>query len=1089
MAKKPTYEELEQRVNELEKEALERKRVEEELRENSARYRTLLETADDAIVFKDSEGLYVEVNKEFLRRLGLSNEEIIGKTAQDVYTKEVGAKIFENDLEVLKTGRLQEFEDRYPTPEGTTIVSLARKVPIRDESGKVVGLLAIARDITARKRAEEKLGKAHDELERRVEERTAALAAANEQLKREIEEHKRSEEEASYERDLMQTLLNNIPDYIYFKDKNRRFVRASNSFCDLFGCSMEDIIGKKDEDLFPEEVAKETVSDDRHVIETGTPLINKEEFGESIGGEDHWVLTTKLPWRDKDDNIIGLFGISREITDRKKVEKALSQSEDRYRSVVERSIQGITILQDNIIQFANQATAKIFGYNSQDEIVGNNLWETLVDPEEWAELQARSSKILSGKLLPVHAGWKGICKDGKRIWVQSTASLISWQDRPASLAIYLDVTELKKSEEALRESEEFNATLLENSPNPILVANPDTSIRYVNPALEQTTGFSSEELIGRKPPYPFWTEETLDMTHKDFGEAFKKGARGLEKVFQKKNGERFWVEINTTRVITNGEFKYHLANWSDITDRKQAEDDLRQSEERYRSVVEDSIHGIIIFKQGFNIQFVNQAAVKMFGFDKTDELVGLNSLERLVAPEYHSEIQGRVADLEDGKFIPTHPGWQGIRKDGTRIWVQSTGCQHLWQGQPAVLAYLLDITDYKKAEEEKRRLEAQLQQAQRMESIGTLAGGLAHNFNNLLMSIIGNSSIMLLDIDSNHPHYKNLKNIEKNVHSGAKVTKQLLGYAREGKYEVRPFNMNQLVKETSDTFGATRKEVRVHQDLSDMLFGIKADQGQIEQVLMNLYINAADAMPGGGDLFIKTKYVTDKDMKYKPYEPKQGNYILLTVRDTGVGMDEKTMDRIFDPFFTTKGLAEGTGLGLASAYGIIKAHSGYIDVDSEEGKGTTFEIYLPATEEEGEKEKELPDELVKGEGTVLLVDDEEMVLEAGEQMVKTLGYKVLSSTNSQEALELYKKNQDRIEIVLLDMVMPGVGGGKTFDRLKEINPRVKVLLLSGYSIDGQATEILKRGCDGFIQKPFSLKQLSQSIRKILDKGNMANSKP
>jgi len=201
------------------------------------------------------------------------------------------------------------------------------------------------------------------------------------------------------------------------------------------------------------------------------------------------------------------------------------------------------------------------------------------------------------------------------------------------------------------------------------------------------------------------------------------------------------------------------------------------------------------------------------------------------------------------------------------------------------------------------------------------------------------------------------------------------------------------------------------------------------------------------------------------------------------------MDHIFDPFFTTKGLAEGTGLGLASAYGIIKAHSGYIDVDSEEGKGTTFEIFLPATEEEGEKEKELPDELVKGEGTILLVDDEEMVLDAGEQMVKILGYEVLLANSGQEALELYEKNQDKVALVLLDMVMPGVSGRKTFDRLKEINPRVKVLLLSGYSIDGQATEILKRGCDGFIQKPFSLKQLSQSIRKILDKENMDSAKP
>jgi CheY-like chemotaxis protein len=249
---------------------------------------------------------------------------------------------------------------------------------------------------------------------------------------------------------------------------------------------------------------------------------------------------------------------------------------------------------------------------------------------------------------------------------------------------------------------------------------------------------------------------------------------------------------------------------------------------------------------------------------------------------------------------------------------------------------------------------------------------------------------------------------------------------------------------------------------------------------MNLFVNAADAMPEGGDLFLKTMNVTDKDMADKRYERRSRNYVLLTVRDTGLGMDEKTMDRIFDPFLTTKGLAEGTGLGLASTYGIIKAHGGYIDVDSEEGKGAIFEIYLPASEEEVTEEKISTDEIVKGKETILLVDDEEMVLDAGEQMLKTLGYEVLLARSGQEALELYKKNQDKIHMVLLDMVMPGVGGGKTYDRLKEISTKIKVLLSSGYSIDGQATEILKRGCDGFIQKPFSMEQLSQNIRKILE---------
>jgi CheY-like chemotaxis protein len=347
---------------------------------------------------------------------------------------------------------------------------------------------------------------------------------------------------------------------------------------------------------------------------------------------------------------------------------------------------------------------------------------------------------------------------------------------------------------------------------------------------------------------------------------------------------------------------------------------------------------------------------------------------------------------------------------------------------------------------------------------------------------MGNTSLMLLETDSDHPNYEKLKIIEKQVQSGSKLTYQLLGYAREGGYEVKPLSLNQLIKETSDTFAMTKKEIMVHRELAKNLSGVKADQDQIEQVLLNLYVNAADAMPGGGDLILKTMNITHKDMGDRPYKTKSGNYVLLTVRDTGSGMDKETMEHIFEPFFTTKGMARGTGLGLASVYGIIKAHGGYIDVESKKGKGTTFSIYLPASSKKALiKEKELPQKILKGKESILLVDDEDMVLDVGEEMLKALGYKVLLAKSGKEAVELYRKNKDKIDMVLLDMVMPEMGGGETYDKLKEINPDIKVLLSSGYSIDGQATEIIKRGCDGFIQKPFDVQGLSQRIRKILDR--------
>ena len=380
---------------------------------------------------------------------------------------------------------------------------------------------------------------------------------------------------------------------------------------------------------------------------------------------------------------------------------------------------------------------------------------------------------------------------------------------------------------------------------------------------------------------------------------------------------------------------------------------------------------------------------------------------------------------------------------------------------------------------ERKRMEAQFLQAQKMEAIGTLAGGIAHDFNNLLMVIQGNASLMLLNVDPSHPHHEMLTSIVKQVQSGSKLTNQLLGYARKGRYEVKPIQVNQLVEETSKAFGRIRKEITIHRELANDLFPIEGDLGQIEQVLMNLFVNAADAMPQGGDIFLKTINIPYGDIRGKLYNPKPGDYVLLTVTDTGMGMDPKTLDRIFEPFFTTKELGRGTGLGLASVYGIIKGHGGYVDVESEEGRGTTFKIYLPASNREIQKTIEVPDHIIKGTGTILLVDDEEMVLEVGERFLKVMGYQVLTAREGREAIEVYQKHGDTIDLVLLDIIMPNMKGGEVFDRLKEINPEVKVLLSSGYSIDGEASQILERGGSGFIQKPFDMNQLSQSIRAML----------
>jgi CheY-like chemotaxis protein len=370
-----------------------------------------------------------------------------------------------------------------------------------------------------------------------------------------------------------------------------------------------------------------------------------------------------------------------------------------------------------------------------------------------------------------------------------------------------------------------------------------------------------------------------------------------------------------------------------------------------------------------------------------------------------------------------------------------------------------------------------------MEAIGTLAGGIAHDFNNLLMGIQGYASLMLLKTDPAHPHYKNLNSIEQLVQNGADLTKQLLGFARDGKYDVKSTNMNEIARDTIRMFGRTKKEISVYEDYDEGIWPVEVDQGQLQQVLLNLFVNAGQAMPGGGDLTLATKNVILGAQDAKAFGLPPGRYVRTSVSDTGVGIDEGTRQRIFEPFFTTKEFGRGTGLGLASAYGIIQNHQGTIDVSSQVGEGATFLIYLPASETFRKDEKPFFKSNATGPETVLLVDDEDFILKVGSEILQELGYKVLTAGSGKEALEIYAANRDRIDIVVLDMIMPGMGGGETYDSIRALKLDVKVLLSSGYSIMGEASAILRRGCQGFIQKPFTMKSFSEKLREILDGEN------
>ena len=481
------------------------------------------------------------------------------------------------------------------------------------------------------------------------------------------------------------------------------------------------------------------------------------------------------------------------------------------------------------------------------------------------------------------------------------------------------------------------------------------------------------------------------------------------------------------------------------------------------------------------IQVANQAAKKLLRF--TGDELTKSPIEKIF-PGCHSgnpkkgalntrlKNAGSISDMET--FLRA--------KNGQAVPISlSASLMTDNEGRPVGTIYLArDITERKRAELEKKHLEAQLQQAQKMEAIGTLAGGIAHDFNNLLMGMQGLLDLAGLEGNPDDTLAEYLDEMEEMVKRGAKLTNQLLGFARGGKYEVKPTDLPKLIIGSLEMFGRTRKEIHIHRALPNDLWTVEVDRGQIEQALLNLYVNAWQAMPRGGDLSLSAENTLLDASTASTLRMKAGRYVKISVADTGEGMDKETQKRIFEPFFTTKEKKMGVGLGLASTYGIIKNHGGLITVRSELEEGTTFTIFLPASEKPILSEKELSAKVLTGTETILLVDDEEMILNVGEKVLSSMGYTVLRALSGEKAIELYQEQGDAIDLVILDMIMPGIGGGETFDRLRTIDPHARVLLSSGYSVDGQATEILQRGCNGFIQKPFDIKKLSQKIRTILE---------
>lgn len=498
------------------------------------------------------------------------------------------------------------------------------------------------------------------------------------------------------------------------------------------------------------------------------------------------------------------------------------------------------------------------------------------------------------------------------------------------------------------------------------------------------------------------------------------------------------------------------------------------SYENLRAVLEGSPDIMAVFRDS-EILFVNNLFYEILGYEpektgKTPPLRLVHPDDRLAAHEYCLNI--KTGDDPSGGL-----SFRLFSEKGEETWFYMRASVVIWNGEPAVLGILRDMT-------RRNILESRIVQAQKLEALGILSRGIAHDFNNMLMTIQGHASLALQEEGLSEALKDRLGKIQEIVQKGVSLTSQLLGLSGTASYHETAVDINEVAEASARMIEHFNREITLHRRLDRDLSLISGDRGQIEQVLMNILVNACQSMPGGGDLFLETANLEipkgGEDGLYRGIAP--GRYVRISVTDTGIGMDESLMERIFDPFFSTRNGDMGTGLGLSAAYGIVRTHGGTIEVRSSPGQGSRFDVYLPSFQPSSMDEKRFPQEVDEGEGnaTILIVDDEETVLEVNRELLQSFGYRVLEARSGREALAVYGDPGNAVDLVVLDLIMPGMSGAETYRALKEINPYVKVILLSGYSIEGGAAELLKQGCRAFVQKPFDPENLKRKIREVLE---------
>lgn len=673
-------------------------------------------------------------------------------------------------------------------------------------------------------------------------------------------------------------------------------------------------------------------------------------------------------------------------------------------------------------------------------------------------------------------------KDGTVFYADISTAQIIVEGQPYALGSFRDITERLQVQADLRESEELFRSLFENAPIGLSVVGLDDRLLRVNPALCNFLGYSNDELLART---------VSEITHPDYRELEASNKSSIlddsqqsfqmEKRYLHADGRIVWGQLSVSPLNDDeGNIRYFLGQLEDINTRKQAEDELKESEAKFRMLFDQANDGIFVLDLKGNFIDLNQTAHERLGYTK-EEMLAM-SVSELDPPEFAARVPARMEKIrQEGKaiFESAH-----LRKDGTAMPVEVNSRVIDFRGQKVLFSVIRDITERQVAELEKEKLQAQLMQAGKMEAVGRLAGGVAHDFNNMLGAILGNAELAMMETREEDPIYDNLQEITQAARRSADLTRQLLAFARKQSINQQVMDLNArvtgMLKMVERLVG---EDIKLSWKPGPDLAPVKMDPTQVDQLLINLAVNARDAIEGVGIIAIETETVVlDEAFCRDHIGSIPGDYVELEVSDDGRGMGKEALDQLFQPFFTTKEIGQGTGLGLAMVYGIVKQNAGFISVYSEPGEGTTFRIYLPAARGEAETQLQVkPEKSAGGTETILIVEDERAILDIATRVLEESGYTVLAAATPGEAIDLVSGYAGPVHLVITDVIMPGMNGKDLRDQVRARLPDIKVLFMSGYTADViNQRGVLDDDID-FLQKPFSISSLKEMVREVLDR--------